>query len=260
MNPIFTKSTLVFAIIAILSGCTAEKVSPKSSEKPSTPMVQVELPKVEVSEVKRIPTVMIPVVAGGEKVLDVSSIDAFIDDVKPNVRHYPPNFPNPTQKYNATEHIKKYVDELKDYATDPNASYEVLIRSATLNGMARNLDQGSEYAVRGNEHVAKALKIKPNDLEANVLYGILLSEGGAFKTSLKYLNKAVEMGSVEAEQTIAQSDLMNDKKQQALSRLQKLQAQNPDNKQIADQIAIIEGGKYRLWDLPAPDVNVAFPD
>lgn len=85
----------------------------------------------------------------------------------------------------------------------------------------------------------------------------MLSEGGAFKTSLKYLDKVSAMGSIEAEQTIAQSDLMNDKRAEALSRLQKLQAKNPNNTQIAEQIKIIENGGYRLWDLPAPNVNIA---
>ncbi|MBS9779155.1 MAG: hypothetical protein KGV51_00920 [Moraxellaceae bacterium] len=235
----------------IISQPTQTVTQPTDTTSASVPM-----PKVSISNVKYIKTMSIPTTTTNGAMLDVSKIDEFIEDVTPNLRHYPPNFPNKTDKYNAKELVKKYVIYLQPYSDAPNASYEVLMRSAILNGMARNLDLGSNYAVSASDYVGKAIELKPDDLEANLLYGIMLSEGGAFTTSRKYLDKVASMGSVEAEQTIAQSDLMNDKRSDALSRLQKLQAQHPNNAQIAKQIKIIESGGYRLWDLPAPNVNI----
>ncbi len=244
----------------ILSACTTTGgetgITNGMAKTQPTVASSVPMPKVSISNIQYIKTVSIPTTTLNNSMLDVSKIDEFIEDVTPNLRHYPPNFPNKTDKYNAKEWVKKFVAYLKPYADAPNASYEVLMRSAILNGMARNLDLGSTYAVSASDYVGRAIALKPNDLEANLLYGIMLSEGGAFKTSRKYLDKVVAMGSIEAEQTIAQSDLMNDKRPQALSRLQKLQAQHPNNTQITKQIQIIQSGGYRLWDLPAPNVNI----
>ncbi len=256
-------ATLSF-IAVFSSACTTtgldtsglSKIMSKPKQQVTKTAVSVPMPEVSISNVKYIKTVNIPTTTENNNMLDVSKIDAFIADVMPNLRHYPPNFPNKTDKYNAKEWVKKFVAYLKPYADMPNASYDVLMRSAILNGMARNLDLGSTYAVSASDYVGRAIVLKPNDLEANLLYGIMLSEGGAFKTSRKYLDKVVAMGSVEAEQTIAQSDLMNDKRPEALSRLQKLQAQNPNNVQLAEQIKIVQSGGYRIWDLPAPNVSI----
>ena len=132
----------------------------------------------------------------------------------------------------------------------------MLIRAAKLNGMGRNLDLGSDYTVRGGQYVDRAIKIQPDSGEANFLYGIMLSEGGGFKEGEKYLDRAVSLGFTEAEQSLAQSDLLNDRRSSALERLRRLESQHPDNVVIPQQIKIIEAGKYYIWEIPAPDINV----
>ncbi|MGI9340685.1 MAG: hypothetical protein ACR2PP_08620, partial [Psychrobacter sp.] len=136
-------------------------------------------------------------------------------------------------------------------------SYEVLIRAAKLNGMGRNLDLGSDYAVRGGQYIDRAIQAQPDSAEANFLYGMMLSEGGGFKEGQKYLDRAVGLGYTEAEQSLAQSDLLSDRRSEAISRLRRLEQKVPDNKVIRQQIKLIEDGKYYIWDLPAPDINVS---
>ena len=145
---------------------------------------------------------------------------------------------------------------IEPYAESPNASYEVLLRAAKLNGMGRNLDLGSDYTIRGGKYVDRAIKIKPDSGEANFLYGMMLSEGGGFKEGQKYLDRAVSLGYTEAEQSLAQSDLLSDRRDNALERLRRLEAKNPDNDIIRQQIKLIEEGKFYIWDIPAPDINV----
>lgn len=236
---------------------TAEAVVEKAVPTPqvSGKLTSIPVPTLSVSNAAFIPSISIPKNNSGETI-DVTLLDAFLKDVAPNARHYPTNFPDKTQAYNTTQHIKKYAAWIDTYAKAPDASYDVLIRAAQLNGMGRNMDMGTTYAINGSKYVARALKLNSSDVEANVLYGLMLAEGGGFKEGRKYLDKAAAMGSVEAEQSIAQSDLMTDKRASALSRLQKLQSQNPGNTQLADQIAIVEAGKYYIWDLPAPNINV----
>ncbi|MAE40386.1 MAG: hypothetical protein CML07_05615 [Psychrobacter sp.] len=218
----------------------------------------IPAPQATISDISFISTVLIPTKRGvGADRLDVSLLDHFIEDVSPNARHYPPNFPNRSQRYYTREKIKVLADWIEPFASAPDASYEVLIRAAKLNGMGRNLDLGSDYAVRGGQYIDRAIKAQPDSAEANFLYGMMLSEGGGFKEGQKYLDRAVGLGYTEAEQSLAQSDLLSDRRSEALSRLRRLEQKVPDNKVIRQQIKLIEDGKYYIWDLPAPDINVS---
>ncbi len=217
----------------------------------------IPAPQANITDVSFISTVLIPTTQGvGSDKLDVSLLDDFIDDVSPNARHYPPNFPNRSQRYYTREKIKVLTDWIDPFASAPNASYEVLIRAAKLNGMGRNLDLGSDYVVRGGKYVDRAIKAKSDSGEANFLYGMMLSEGGGFKEGQKYLDRAVSLGYTEAEQSLAQSDLLSDRRSEALSRLRRLEQKVPDNQLIRQQIKLIEDGKFYIWDIPAPDINV----
>ena len=231
---------------------TAMGIDLRSGQLPNIPA-----PQVSISDISFVPTVLIPQQQGlGTDKLDVSLLDDFIKEVSPNARHYPPNFPNRTQRHNAREKIKVLTEWIEPYAKAPNASYDVLVRAAKLNGMGRNLDLGSEYTVRGGQYIERAIKLKPNSGEANFIYGMMLSEGGGFKEGQKYLDKAVTLGYTEAEQSLAQSDLLSDRRDKALERLRRLAQQNPDNAIIRQQIKLIEDGKFYIWDIPAPDINI----
>jgi hypothetical protein len=155
----------------------------------------IPVPQARLSDISFVPTVLIPQTQGlGTDKLDVSLLDEFIAEASPNARHYPPNFPNRTQRHNTREKIKVMAEWIDPYASASNASYEVLLRAAKLNGMGRNLDLGSDFAVRGGQYIDRAIKAQPNSGEANFLYGFMLSEGGGFKEAEKYLNRAVALG------------------------------------------------------------------
>lgn len=220
-------------------------------------LANVPTPQVRIADVSFVPTVLIDQqqTANSGK-LDVSLLDDFITEVSPNARHYPPNFPNRTQRHYTREKIKVLTEWIEPYANDSNASYDVLIRAAKLNGMGRNLDLGGDYAVRGGKYVDRAIKNKPDSGEANFIYGMMLSEGGGFKEGQKYLDRAVALGYAEAEQSLAQSDLLSDRRDAALDRLRRLEQQDPNNSVIREQIKLVESGQFYIWDLPAPNINV----
>ena len=220
-------------------------------------LANIPAPQVKVSSVSFVPTLLIPqTTAVGTDKLDVSLLDDFIKEVSPNARHYPPNFPNRSQRHYAREKIKVLAEWIEPYASAPSASFDVLLRAAKLNGMGRNLDLGSDFAVRGGSYVDRAIKLQPDSGEANFLYGMMLAEGGGFKEGKKYLDKAASLGYTEAEQSLAQSDLLSDRRNEALERLRRLEQQVPDNSVIRQQIKLIEEGKYYIWDLPAPNINI----
>lgn len=222
----------------------------------ATPVPNLPTPKAIALEVTQIPTILIASTTQGSPMLDVTLIDDFIEDVSPNARHYPPNFPNRTAQHNTKETIKYLSSWLEPYASAKNASFEVLLRASKINAMARNLDLGSSYGVKASTYMTQALKLQPNHAEMNFLYGNMLSEGGGFKEGKKYLDKAVSQGYIEAEQSLAQAELLNDNRTAALSRLQALQAKNPNNTQLSEQIRIINNGGFYIWDIKDNDVNV----
>ncbi|SUD91108.1 tetratricopeptide repeat protein [Psychrobacter phenylpyruvicus] len=217
----------------------------------ATQLPGIPTPTVSVSDVNYIATVLIPKTRiNPNDQLDVSLLDDFIDEISPNARHYPPNFNSKSDLYYAKEKLKELEQWLRPFAEDENASYEVLLRAAKLNGMGRNLDLGSDFAVRGSTFIAKAIDRQPESAEANFIYGMMLSEGGGFKEGKKYLMKAASQSYKEAEQSLAQADLLNDNRPAALSRLKALQQKHPDDATIAKQIEIVEAGEYYIWDLP----------
>lgn len=217
----------------------------------ATQLPGIPTPTVSVSDVNYIATVVIPKTRiNPNDQLDVSLLDDFIDEISPNARHYPPNFNSKSDLYYAKEKLKELEQWLRPFAEDENASYEVLLRAAKLNGMGRNLDLGSDFAVRGSTFIAKAIDRQPESAEANFIYGMMLSEGGGFKEGKKYLMKAASQSYKEAEQSLAQADLLNDNRPAALSRLKALQQKHPNDATIAKQIEIVEAGKYYIWDLP----------
>ena len=168
----------------------------------SNPLPQIPTPQLSVSNISYVPTVMIPLTqSGNSRQLNVSLLDDFINEISPHARHYPPNFDNASQRYYGKIKLKELESWLRPYADAPDASFEVLLRASKLNGMARNLDSGSDYAVRAGNYIAKAISRQPDSAEANFLYGMMLSEGGGFKEGKKYLDKAASLGYLEAEQS-----------------------------------------------------------
>lgn len=214
----------------------------------------IPLPTLTLSNISTVKTVLIPRTTDNSTQLDVSVLDDFITYVTPMARHYPPVFSSRTERYNATERLKSLTAWIETYAQNPNASYEVLLRAAKLNAMGRNLDLGSDYAVRAGNYIARALRLN-DTAEANFLYGAMLAEGGGFKEGVKYLEKAEKMGYLEATQSLAQADLLDDKKDRAIQRLTEFKAKNPDNPYIDEQLRIVNSGKYYIWDIPAKVVQ-----
>lgn len=222
----------------------------------STPVSGVPSITANISNAQTLKTIIIPANTAGTQHIDVTLIDDFLDDVAPNARHYPPNFPNRTAEHFTGENIKHLSDWIEPYASASNATFDVVLRAAKINGMARNLNIGEAYSLRANTHMAKAIRLQPNHAEANFLYGMMISEAGGFNEGKKYLDKAVSLGYVEAEQSLAQADLLTDKKASARARLVALQAKHPNNSQISEQIKIIDDGGFYIWKIADNDLSV----
>lgn len=202
--------------------------------------------QVRIMRVVPLPTVTIPTAQGD---LDVTLVEDYIQKTMPFVRHHPTQLPNRTAKYHAGQNLKALSAYIAPYADAPDASFEVLMLGAKLHYMAKNTGLGAHYGAKAGDYLARALVKRPDNLEGNLLFGILLSESGGFSEGRKYLERAQSLGSLEASQSLVQADLLSDNRQAALSRLQSLRAKHPDNPLLPQQIAIVEAGGYYIWDM-----------
>lgn len=244
----------------LMRGEMTAKPKPAAVDLRTTTVAGVPVPSASVGQVVRVPTVLIPKsTAVDGTMIDATLIDDFISDVAPNARHYPPNFPNRTSEYVTGENLKHLSNWIEPFASAPDASFDVLLRAAKLNIMARNLNLGSDFTLRANTHINRAVKTQPNHPEANFLYGMMLSESGAFKEGQNYLDKAAALGYLEAEQSLAQVELMTDKREAALARLMRLQSAHPNHAQISKQLEIVQGGGYYIWRIDDADIAVKLP-
>ncbi|MFW2178192.1 MULTISPECIES: sel1 repeat family protein [unclassified Moraxella] len=244
LTPILSEPTLTD-----ISYPKAQSLSLRGTNLTNNLANNVPVPSVSISDVAMLSTVMISKSTADNSSLDVSILDDFLKEVSPKARHYPPVFTNPTDRYNSTQRVKQLTAWIENYAQDSNASYDVLLRAAKINAIGRNLDLGSDYAVRAGNYVARAIRIN-DTAEANFLYGMMLAEGGGFKEGSKYLEKAESMGYREATQSLAQADLLDDKKDRALQRLTQFKAKYPTDPMIDEQLRIVNSGQYYIWKLP----------
>lgn len=254
VNPVTSDDLVILSAepgLTTISYPKANAVSWVGTDIAAQGLRNVAMPTLSLSEVTTVPTVTVPATTNANgTMLDVSVVDDFLAEASPKARHYPPVFANRTDRYNTTQRLKQLTGWIESYAARPDASYEVLLRAAKLNAMGRNLDLGSNYAVRASNYVTRAMRLN-DSAEANFLYGAMLAEGGGFQEGAKYLEKAERMGYKEATQSLAQADLLDDKRDSAIRRLNEFKAQNPNDPYIDAQLAIVNSGKYYIWEIPA---------
>lgn len=190
-------------------------------------------------------------VLANQNQLDVTNIDDFLQLVEGKARHYPPRFSNRQERRGFESKLKDVAKQLEDYANQPNASFDILIRAYKAHVMARNLDLGSSYTTKAYGFAERLLKINPNDGEVNFWFGFSLSEGGGQKEAIPYLDKAMKAGVQEAYLSAANNYIALEQKKNAVQILKNYAVKYPDEAAVADRlIAEIERqGRWNVWQI-----------
>lgn len=181
--------------------------------------------------------------------LDVTDIDDFLTILEGKARHYPTRFDVKREKSGMTDKLKDIIVTLDQYAVQPNASYDILLRAAKANHMARNLDMGDKYGPKALSYATRLLKLKPNDPETSFWLGFGLSEGGAFKEATPYLKTAMDAGIQEAHLSMVNNYLGLEQKKNALTTLNNYKITYPTEAAVVDQVraSIESGNRYNVW-------------
>lgn len=181
--------------------------------------------------------------------LDVTDIDDFLNILEGKARHYPVHFASSRERNGATDKLKSLMVTLDQYALNPKASYDILLRAAKASSMARNMDMGEQNGPKALSYAKRLLAMQPKDPNTNLWLGFGLSEGGAFKEAMPYLQTAMNANVQEAYLSMANNFLYLEQKRNAVTTLKNYKVKFPQESAVADQlISEIEAGtRYNVW-------------
>jgi TPR repeat protein len=187
--------------------------------------------------------------SGNTDTLDVTVLDQRIATLAEKAQHYPPQYADKRERRSAEVEIKDLVQTFDPYAVTPSASAEILLRAVKVNQMARNMDVGTESALKAGVYMRRLIALQPANPEANYWYGIMLSEGGGVKEGIPYLNKAAKNGFKAAYLSLAHAYLMLTKKTEAVSALESYRVAVPEQQAQTETLleAVRSGSKTGIW-------------
>lgn len=181
------------------------------------------------------------------KSIDRSDLNARISLLGKYARHYPPRFETKRARRAAEAEASDLATITTDAANGPKPTFEQLIQAVKANCLAHNMDVGNNTAGNANNFIRSALKLKPNDGEANFLYGVLLSESGGMKEGLPYLNKSAKAGFNESYLSLANAYLSLNQKPKALAALASYKKVVPDDPHYDDMVDAVKTNKASIW-------------
>lgn len=179
--------------------------------------------------------------------IDRSDIDARIKLIGKYARHYPAHFDNPRARRAAEAEVMDLLNTVNPVAKNPKATHEQLLQAFKVNGMARNLDIGSNTTANADVFIRRALKLEPKDPETNYWFGVLLSEGGGMKEGMPYLNKAAKSGYNEAHLSLANAFLALEKKANAMAELRAYEKLVPNDPRLPAMLDAVKKDKASIW-------------
>jgi len=248
-------------LLAMLLACTplayadnattvamADAQSTETSASPSATLIPLHAPATAKGKSKKKPTTEASTTTSTDT-LDVSQIDQRIATLETKAQHYPPSYTDKRERRNAEADVKDLVSTMDQYAVSPKASAEVLLRAVKVNQMARNMDVGTESALKAGVYMRRLIALQPTNPEANYWYGIMLSEGGGVKEGIPYLNKAAKNGFKAAYLSLAHAYLMLTKKTEAISALESYRTAVPEHKDHTETLleGVRSGSKTGIW-------------
>ena len=181
--------------------------------------------------------------------LDVTAIDDFLNILEGKARHYPVRFTSMRERDGYTDRLKSIISTLDALALRKGASYDVLLRAMKANTMARNMDLGEIYGPKALSYAKRVLDMNPQDPTVNFWLGFGLSEGGALKEAIPYLQAAMNGGVQEAYLSMANNYLYLEQNKNAITTLNNYKVKYPTEAAVVDQLVLgIQAGTvFNVW-------------
>jgi tetratricopeptide (TPR) repeat protein len=177
--------------------------------------------------------------------VNVTYLDAWIDELAAHTSIYPPRFDSGNDKIKATDDLALLAGILDTLIDPKQPNVELLRRAAIVNSLEHNLDvQGA--AQKANDYFIQLLRIAPDDTQGNWKYGVFLLGAGRPNDAMPYLLKAEKLGIVSATYSLGMAYLMAGDKQKAIEYLEKYHKAVPQDKSIDPLIENLKKGKFKV--------------
>jgi tetratricopeptide (TPR) repeat protein len=186
-------------------------------------------------------SVLLTTAFSAEVSLDLKAMDATLERIAVHAKNFPPKFSNDAERRQTEKDLKAAIKVLDAAVAQYPDNAELWFQDGYANAMGQHLDiPGCDQQFM--KAFERFLKLKPNDRSGNFLYGGFLAGTAALqKESIPYLNKAIELGEMDAHYTLAFVYVCQKNKEQAISHLRAYAKAYPD--EAAAVNAKIEGLK-----------------
>jgi hypothetical protein len=151
------------------------------------------------------------------KALDRPNIEGRINLIGQYARHYPTHFDSVRARHAAEAEVKDLLNTVNPIAKAPKATHNELVQAFKVNGMARNLDVGSNTTTNADNFIRRAL------------------------------NKAAKSNFYEAHLSLANAYLGLGKNDQAIAELRTYQKLVPTDTRVLDMIDAVKQNKAAIW-------------
>jgi tetratricopeptide (TPR) repeat protein len=187
-----------------------------------------------------------------------SEIDKTLQEIEPHAREFPVRFASAQQRRDMEAELMRLLVFLDAGAKEYPDNTDLLLRDAVANGFGHNMgcpDCG-EKAIASFEQV---LKLQPDSPEANWRYGAFLAQTTQHEKSIPYLQKAANLGVLDAHYTAAMVYISLNDQDHAKIELRQYVKANPKDKAAKGLLADMEHGNLHihLHDGPPPQGDVA---
>lgn len=175
--------------------------------------------------------------------VDMDLVERVLDDLATHARSYPPRFESQAERIRAERDVKMLAFMFDTIAAEDNVQTDILLKAGSLNSIGHNLDiEGSDH--KAVDFFERLLKREPNHALGNFYYGVFLASTAAKQgESLKYLEKAVQLGVKDARFSLGLAHLILGDRAKSIEHLEVYAQEHPNDDQVKRLIEDIKAGK-----------------
>jgi len=178
--------------------------------------------------------------------INLEIVDDYIERIAKHAKEYPPRFTSKEEYEDVAEKLNGLIGVLAIVSENQQNNPELLLRLGFVQSMAHNININGA-ADKAKENYEKLLKISPNNIKGNYLFGMFLSGTRKYHfDSIPFLEKALALGETDSQYTLGLLYYEQGDKEKGLKYLRKYSENNPEQDRVKKVINAIETGKLKF--------------
>lgn len=186
--------------------------------------------------------------------VNLHAIDATLSAVAKHAANYPPHFSSKAERRRMEGQLRGAIQRLDAAAASHPGDPAILLRDGFANALGTNLDFKG-CAGRSSTAYQRLLRLRPDSKAGNFQYGAFLGNTDHPRESIRYLQKAADLGVSEAHWGLALSYIMLKDRADAIHEMRRYLAFHPKNGQAKNLLAAFESNdlKIETKEVKSPD-------